>query len=91
MDITIWDCDATRISDIERNLRSAMKKLSVEGHITIMSEPPLLNRMGVIHRVPLLEINGMYWSLHVEETIPEADIIDLLRALAHQQETIQHD
>ncbi len=85
MNITLWDRDATRIADIEKNLRSAMKKLAIEGHITIMSEPPLLNRMGVINRVPLLEINGMYWSLHVEETIPESDIIDLLSALARQQ------
>lgn len=87
MDITLWDRDATRISEIERNLRSAMKKLAIKGHITIMSEPPLLNRMGVLHRVPLLKINGMYWSLHVEETIPEQDIIDLLTALSHQQES----
>ena len=86
MDITLWDRDATRIADIEKNLRSAMKKLSMQGHIAIMSEPPLLNRMGLINRVPLLEINGMYWSLHVEETIPEADIIDLLTALTRQQE-----
>ena len=86
MDITLWDRDATRISDIERNLRSAMKKLAIEGHITIMSEPPLLNRMGVLHRVPLLEIDSMYWSLHVEETIPEKDIIDLLAALVRRQE-----
>lgn len=85
MDITLWDRDATRIADIEKNLRSAMKKLSMSGHVTIMSEPPLLNRMGVINRVPLLEINGMYWSLRADETIPESDILDLLTALNRQQ------
>ena len=57
IDIAIWDSEAERLHAIERNLRLAMR-----GGISSQSEPPLLGRMGLTGRVPVLEIDGLYWS-----------------------------
>ncbi len=60
--ITLWDNDAARITEIERNLHQAMRNLSLRGQVDIMSEPPLLARMGMLNEVPVLEIGGLYWK-----------------------------
>lgn len=81
LEITIWDYDADRIAAIDRNLCRALQKHGRQGKVTCMSEPPLLVRVGVIHRVPLLEIGGMYWSLTPGEEISEAACDQLLAIL----------
>lgn len=60
--ITLWDNDAPRIAQIERNLHQAMRNLGLQGQVDIMSEPPLLARMGMLNEVPVLEIGGLYWK-----------------------------
>ncbi len=62
IDIVIWDSEAERLHAIERSLRQAMRNLGVSGGISSQSEPPLLGRMGLTVRVPVLEIDGLYWS-----------------------------
>ncbi len=79
--ITLWDRDAARIAEIEKNIKGAFNELKIKGEIIIMSEPPLLARTGIIHRVPVLEINGLQYSLKAGETMPQRDIVDLLAAL----------
>ena len=50
-----------------------------------MSEPPLLARMGVLHRVPILEIDGVQWALVPNCTISEEDCRNLLKILEDLQ------
>ncbi|KIX12864.1 hypothetical protein [Dethiosulfatarculus sandiegensis] len=78
LEIIIWDYNADRIAAIDHNLHSAMRKLNCQGRVKSMSEPPLLARTGVLPRVPVLEIDGMYWSLRPGEEIPETACEHLL-------------
>ena len=81
MDIVIWDIDARRIEVIDRNLRLAMKQLGMRGRVTSMSEPPLLGRMGLLDRVPVLEIDGCYWSLKNNSIMSQEQCLTLLSRL----------
>ena len=81
MDIVIWDLDAQRIARIDRNLHRAFQQLSLPGLVTSMSEPPLLARIGFLGKVPLLEIEGCYWSLRPDEEVSLEQCVNLLRRL----------
>lgn len=61
--ITLWDLDAGRIADIERNLYEAMREYGVKGSVSSQSEPPLVSRMNLGNRVPALEVDGLFWTL----------------------------
>lgn len=76
--IIIWDHNADRIAAIDHNLHCALRKVGIRGEVFSMSEPPLLARKGLIHRVPVLEIGGMHWSLTPGEEISEAACEQLL-------------
>ena len=78
LEIIIWDYNPDRIAAIEHNLHCAMHTLGCRGTVSCMSEPPLLARMGLMNRVPVLEIDGMHWSLKPEEEISELACEQLL-------------
>lgn len=84
LNITLWDLDTNRIADINRNLHTALKKSGLKGTITIMSEPPLISRMNLTHRIPVLEIDGEYWTLRAGEGISEKDCMRLFSLLAQR-------
>ena len=81
MNIIIWDTNAQRIACIDRNLRIAMQQLGMRGLVTSMSEPPLIGRMGLIGKTPVLEIGGFYWSLKAGSSISVEECLNLLRKL----------
>ena len=87
MEIIIWDLDPNRIAEINRNLRMALKDAGIKATIAIMSEPPLISRMNLTHRVPLLEIGGNYWSLPPGEPITQRACTRLLRQLSGSQDS----
>ncbi len=87
MEITIWDLDPNRIADINKNLRMALKDVGIRASIVIMSEPPLISRMNLTHRVPLLEIDGNYWSLPPGEPITRHACIRLLKQLSGREDS----
>ena len=60
--ITIWDTDARRIAEIDRNLQAALFELKIQALVLSNSEPPLLARENLLGRIPVLEIAGNYWS-----------------------------
>ncbi|MBU4275877.1 MAG: hypothetical protein KKC30_03950 [Proteobacteria bacterium] len=70
-EIIIWDHDVVRIAAIDRNLHCALQKVGHRCRVLSMSEPPLLARKGVLHKAPVLEIDGMFWSLKQNEEISE--------------------
>lgn len=79
--ITIWDTHAGRIAQIERNLLAAMKRAGVRVVVDSQSEPPMVSRMNLLHRVPTLEVDGMFWTLEPGETISEESCLQLLTVL----------
>lgn len=79
--VTIWDHDVRRIYEIEKNLRNVLKSMNIQGQISIMSEPPLLARTGVLHQIPLLEIQGKFWGTTPGRSISEQDILVLLNII----------
>ncbi len=85
MEIIIWDLDPNRIADINRNLRIALKDVGINANIVIMSEPPLISRMNLMHRVPLLEIDGNYWSLPPGVPITHNACLHLLKQLSSRE------
>lgn len=76
--ITIWDNDALRIAEIDRNLQSALSELRIEGLILSNSEPTLLARENLLDRVPVLEIGGNYWSKKTGKAFSKAECHSLL-------------
>lgn len=83
--ITIWDTHAGRIAEIERNLISAMKKAGVRVSVDSQSEPPMVSRMNLLHRVPTLEVDGMFWTLEPGQVISEESCVGLLTMLKRQR------
>lgn len=83
--LILWDHNTERIAEISANIRKVMQEKGIEGTIRVMSEPPLLARMGVLHRVPILEIDGVQWALVPNCTISEEDCRNLLKILEDLQ------
>ena len=82
--VTIWDTNAGRIAEIEKNLLMAMKKAGVLLDIDSQSEPPMVSRMNLLHRMPTLEIDGLFWTLEPGEIISENSCVELLAILKKQ-------
>lgn len=81
LEIVIWDTDAERIAEIDRNLYSAFKELGIKGLVTCNAEPPSLARAGLMDRVPVLEIAGKYWSREPGKALSVDACVKLLEKL----------
>lgn len=79
MQIIIWDNHPARIAKIDKNLHLAMKYLGLQAIVTSNAEPPLLARENILGRLPVLEINGFYWSRKPGEAFSKNDCIMLLQ------------
>ena len=79
--IVIWDHDIERIARIERNLSTALKRLSIRAVVTSVSEPPALARSPVAGKYPALEIAGDFWTLSPGKTISEENCYALMAML----------
>jgi len=79
MRIIIWDNHPERIAEIDKNLHLALKYLGLKAIVTSNAEPPLLARENILDRLPVLEINGLYWSRKPGETFSKDDCISLLQ------------
>lgn len=76
--IIIWDDNATRLNEMEPNLRVAMKKLGINASIQTNCEPPLLSRFGLTGNTPAIQVNdGDFWR----HTIGVAVTIDQFLSL----------
>lgn len=78
LQITIWDNDAQRIAEIDRNLHFSLAELKIQGLILSNSDPPLLARENLLDRLPVLEIAGNYWSKKAGEVFSKDECISLL-------------
>ncbi len=78
-EIIVWDIDTARIMKIHANLTEALNKYGARALITCNSEPPLLSRMQILNKVPLIEIDGLYWSLKADSEPSAEKLLALLQ------------
>ena len=81
MHFIIYDSDAQRLIQIERNLHQALKLSGLKGNIMCICEPPFLARENLLGKVPVVEINGKRWSLTTGKILTRQDLIKLLNIL----------
>lgn len=81
LNITIWDVDGVRANNIQKRLYDAMKKHHVFGVVNIMSEPPLIGRMNLMNRIPVLEVENFFWHLHPGKAFSEKDCHDFIELM----------
>ncbi len=85
MHFTLYDSNAARIVQIEKNLQLALKALGLKGTVLSISEPPLLAREQLLSRVPLVEYQQKRWSLSPGKTPSKQEFIKLLTILTTQE------
>ena len=81
MHIVIWDIDAERISQIDKNLNRALNELGLRAVVASNAEPLSLERENLLPRLPVLEINCLYWSLTPGKVFSKEQCKSLLRRL----------
>lgn len=77
--ITIIDHDLDRINTCEASIRGALRQLQIQASVTQVSEPPFLARLNMWDRLPVLEIQGNYWSRPGNKPFTVDEIITLLK------------
>lgn len=78
-EIIIWESNGESIRACENAVYQALKDLGLKARVIINSEPPLISRNQLWERLPVLEINGLYWSLHPGQPFTVAQMTGLLR------------
>ncbi len=62
-EILIWESNVERIRACETAVYQALKELGLKARVIVNSEPPLISRNQLWERLPVLEIQGLRWSL----------------------------
>ncbi len=79
LEIIIWDENTNRIQEISKNLAKALQISNKKANVILNSEPPLLARMQLSHRCPVIEINNLYWEYGKNpQTITAEQLVALL-------------
>ncbi len=82
-EIIVWDTSAQRIHLMEKNLKSAMRKLAVRATVQFNSEEPLLSRFNLLGKTPTVQINkGGMWCCTPGDAISEEAFIRLFQRYA---------
>jgi len=61
--IILWESRGEIIRACELAVHEALKELGLKAVVTVNSEPPLIGRHHLWKRLPVLEIQGLHWSL----------------------------
>lgn len=81
LEIALWECNSDVIRACETALHEALKKLGLRAVITINCEPPLISRNQLWDRLPVLEIQGLYFSLHPGRPFSVEELTRLFKIL----------
>ena len=81
MRITIWDIDPERISQIDKNLNMALAELGLRAVVASNADPLSLERENLLPRLPVLEIDDLYWSLKPGRAFSKDQCKSLLRKI----------
>jgi hypothetical protein len=76
-EIIIWETNTERIKACEKAAAVAIKTLGLEMTIIVNSEPPLISRNQLWDRLPVLEIEDCFWSLHPGQSFEASQLIRL--------------
>lgn len=79
--ITIWDLDTQRIAHIEKKLYEAMRECGVKGMVASQSEPPLVSRMNLANRIPVLEVEGLFWMQEPGKEFDKTDCLEFIHII----------
>ena len=63
-EIILWESDEAIIHPCLKAIQSALKELGIKATVILNSEPPLISRNQLWDRLPVIELRGLYWSLH---------------------------
>ncbi len=61
--IILWESKGETIRACVLAVHEALKELGLKAVVTVNSEPPLIGRNQLWGRLPVLEIQGLHWSL----------------------------
>ncbi|MHB1414935.1 MAG: hypothetical protein ACYC1C_06750 [Chloroflexota bacterium] len=84
-EIIIWESSVETIRACEIAVYHALKELGLKAQVTVNSEPPLISRNQLWDRLPVLEIQGLRWSLHPGEPFTAAQLTSLFRKIFADQ------
>jgi hypothetical protein len=90
MHIVIWDIDTERISQIDKNLNTALNEMGVRAVVASNADPLSLERENLLPRLPVLEINGLYWSLKPGKVFSKEECQSLLRRIRADKGRLTH-
>lgn len=85
--ILIWELDAAILAETAENLQRAMHATGCRYDLQVMSEAPLISRAGFYGKTPVLEIDGMFWSLTPGRALRQDELERLLLALEKRTPT----
>lgn len=81
IEIILWEWDTKIIRACENALHEALKKIGLKAVITINSEPPLISRNQLWDRLPVIEIHGLYFSLHPGRAFTVEELLRLFKVI----------
>ena len=81
LEIVLWECDYKIIRECEIALHEALKKIGLKAVVTVNCEPPLIARNQLWDRLPVLEINGLYFSLHPGRAFTVEELLRLFKVI----------
>jgi hypothetical protein len=84
-EIQIWESNVERIRACELAVYQALKELGLKGRVVVNSEPPLISRHQLWDRLPVLEIDGLRYSLHPGEAFTGEQLTRLFRKVFAEQ------
>lgn len=79
--IILWESHPARLLACQEAIQQALTNLGVRAVLIVQSEPPLISRNRLGDRLPVLEIQGVYWSLHPGKAFTAQEVSQLLRRL----------
>lgn len=80
-EITLWEINTEMIHACEGALYEALKELGLKRTIIVNSEPPLISRNELWGRLPVLEIEGWYWSLYPGKPFTKGQLLRLFEKI----------
>jgi hypothetical protein len=78
-EIILWASDPQIIHPSLEAIQAALQALHIQAVVTVNMEPPLISRNQLWDRLPVIEINGLRWSLAPGRAFTSAQVTRLLQ------------
>ena len=57
------------------------RAVGVKGTVVSQSEPPLVSRMNLTNRIPVLEVDGLFWSQQPGKEFDKKSCVELIQII----------